>query len=181
MAWIRQSCGREIAAATGGDPARSALLAAIAANESGGRREAYRFAPAVYQRLMGLLEGSESKIEGLTRAQLEKWLSAAGSEAQRKERLKKLAGLYGYTQIPGYCAIEWKASFGALTDKARHFQFAIRRLDSLCREHQLDPATQAVEVGRCWNTGHPHGRMRSGLYSWRLRERMRWYGEMEKG
>ena len=178
MRWIKQSCGREIAEATGGDPVRGALLAAIAANESGGGRQAYRFAPEIYQKLVGLLGGSESKVEALTRTQLEKWLSTAGSEAQRAERLKKLAGLHGYTQIPGYCAIEWKAPLEALTERQRHFDFAVRRLERLCREHQLDPATQAVELGRCWSAGYPNGRTRSAMYSWRLRERMRLYGEM---
>ena len=180
MRWIEQSCGREITEATGGDRVRGALLAAIAANESGGCRQAYRFAPENYQRLLGLLSGGESKVEGLARGPLEKWLSAAASELQRMELLKKLAGLHGYTLIPGYCAIEWKAPIEALVERERHFSFAARRLERLCRDHHLDPTTQAVEVGRCWNAGHPGGRTRSPLYSWRLRERMRLYLEMEK-
>ena len=122
MRWIHETCGREIAEATGGDPERSALLAAITANESGGCRQAYRFAPANHQKLLALLDGAESKVDGLTRAQLEKRLSAAGSEAGRAALLKTLAGLHGYTQLAGYFSILWKVDLEALTDKARHFE-----------------------------------------------------------
>ena len=63
MRSIYETCGPLIAEATSGDPARSALLAAITANESGGCRTTYRFAPAHYQRLLGLLGGAERDMK----------------------------------------------------------------------------------------------------------------------
>ena len=174
MRSIQEGYGRLIAEATGGDAARSALLAALAASESGGNRQAYRFVPANHQRLLGLLSGEESRVDGLTRAQLEKRLSAAGSQAARQELLKRLAGLHGYTQIAGYHSIVWKEPLEALSDKGRHFSFAARLLDRLCLEFELDPARRAPELGRRWNAGLD----RSGIYVWRLLERMRIYGEI---
>ena len=175
MRWIREACGREIAEAAEGDPIRSALLAAITANESGGSRQAYRFAPANYERLLGLLAGNETKVDGVTRAQLEKRLNAVKKESDRALLLKQLAGLHGYTGLPGYLSIVWKEPLEALTEKDRHFQLAAQRLEDVCRQFELDPAKHAAEIGRCWNAGCPNGRMRLAMYSWRLQERIRLY------
>ncbi len=181
MRSIRESCGAWIAEATGGNAELNALLAAITANESRGCRSAFRFVPALHQELVALGNGSGPKVDGLTRAQLDKCLSAAGSDAERAALLKRLAGLHGYTHIPGYNAILWKAPLEALTEKERHFGFAVRLLERLCREHQLDPAKQAAEIGKRWNGGRCCGRTQSALYGWRLGERMRLYREMEGG
>ena len=178
MRSIHETCGRLIAEATAGDAGVSALLAAITANESGGCRQTFRFDPANFQKLAGLLNGSEPKLDGLTRVQLEKHLSAARSDADRRDLLKKLAGLHGYTQIAGYYSIVWKAPLEALIEKSRHFTFALLLLERFCRKFQLDPAVHAAELGRCWNTGHPNGRTRSPLYSWRLQQRIKLYREI---
>jgi len=172
MERIREACGREIAEATGGDPARSALLAAITANESGGSRQAYRFAPANHLRLQGLLKGAESKVDGLKRAQLEKALSIAHSESEKTTLLQKLAGLHGYTQLAGYFTILWKVPMESLTHKSRHFELAVQRLNQLCEEFQLDPGKNAAELGRYWN---PYAPGRSAMYGWRLQVRMELY------
>jgi hypothetical protein len=179
MRSIRESCGAEIAEAMGGDRDREALLAAIVANESGGSRQAFRFDPEVLERLRGLLAGTVEEIEGLKKETLEKRLSAEESEAARSELLKKLAGLHGYTMIPGYFTIISKTSLEALTDRSKHFHIAGKRLERFCKKFELDPALHAAALGRCWNTGHPNGRTKSALYSWRLQERIRLYREVE--
>lgn len=180
MRSIHEACGRFIAEAAGGDAALSALLAAITANESGGCRRGFRFAPSNYQRLTALLAGSEAKVDGVTRAQLEKRLSAARAEAERSALLKQLAGLHGYTQIAGYRSIAWKVPLEALLDKEKHFHFAVDLLKQFCEQFELDPATHAAELGRCWAAGHPNGAPASPLYSWRLQERMRLYREIRR-
>ncbi len=177
MLRIRETCGAEIDKATGGDRARSALLAAITANESEGRRQAYRFVPELHHKLLGLLHGSESKVDGLTKAQLEKFLNAAGTEGEKAELLKRLAGLHGYTQLPGYYCITWKLPLEALTDKERHFELVVRRLEEIAKEHKLPPDTDPAELGRYWSNAHPNGKARSALYLWRLQERIRLYLE----
>ncbi len=175
MRLIHETCGRLIAEATGGDAAVSSLLAAITANESGGCRQTFRFAPENYQRLVGLLDGGEKQVDGVTRAQLETRLKAPRTPADREALLKRLAGRHGYTQIAGYYSILWKEPVEALAEKARHFSFAALLLERFCHQFHLDPAVHAAEIGRCWNAGHPSGRTRSALYSWRLQERMRLY------
>jgi len=177
MAWIREACGAEIAEAAGGDRAMETLLAAITANESGGCRQAYRFAPENHERLSALLKGAEGEVEGVTGAQLEQRLAGAPNAAEREALLKRLAGLHGYTLLPGYLSIGWGATLEELVEKTKHFRYAARRLEELCRRFGLDPARQAAEVGRSWSAGHPNGRTRSALYSWRLQERMRLYEE----
>jgi len=179
MRSIHESCGALIAEATGGDRERNALLAAIAASESRGCRSAFRFVPALHQELVALWHGSGPKVDGLTRAQLDKCLSAIGSETEKGALLKRLAGLHGYTHIPGYNAIRWKVPLEALSEKERHFGFAARMLERLCQEHRLDPTQHAAEIGRWWNGGRSCGRTQPGLYAWRLGERMRLYREME--
>ncbi len=174
MRRIRGCCGRQIEEAAGGDRRRAALLAALAANESGGSRLAFRFVAENHQRLAALLAGGDS-VEGVTRAALEKRLKQASAERERAELLKRLAGVHGYTGIPGYLAMVWKVPLETLVDRGRHFELAGRRLEGLCREFGLDPASQAAEIGRAWNAGHPNGRTRSALYSWRLEQRMRLY------
>lgn len=177
MLRIRESCGAEIDKATGGDRARSALIAAITANESEGRRAAYRFIPELHHKLLGLLQGGEGKVEGVTKAQIEKYLGTAETEGERAELLKRLAGLHGYTQLPGYYCVGWKLPLDVLTDKERHFELAVRRLDELAKDHKLAPDTEPAELGRYWSTAHPNGKARSALYLWRLQERMRLYLE----
>ena len=178
MRSIHENCGAAIAEATAGDAAWSALLAAITANESGGCRQTYRFAPEKHQRLVELLEGREAKVDGLTRMQLEKALGAASGESERGALLKKLAGLHGYTQIAGYHSIGWKTTLEVLVEKERHFQFAMMLLRRYCEDFGLEPSSHAMELGRCWNAGHPNGATRSPLYSWRLQERMRVWREV---
>jgi hypothetical protein len=177
MQWIRETCGAEIDKATGGDRMKSALVAAITANESEGRRQTFRFVPEIHHKLLGLLSGGESKLEGLTKAQLEKFLSGAQTEAERAELLKRLAGLHGYTQLPGYFCIGWKVPLEALTDKERHFELAMRRLEEISKDHKLPPDTDPAELGRYWSSVHPNGRSRSALYLWRLQQRMQLYLE----
>lgn len=179
MRSIHENCGQVIAEATGGDAVVNSLLAAITANESGGSRQAFRFVPENHQRLIEFLNGGGSQLHGVTRAQVEKRLSAAGSEVERAALLKKLAGLHGYTQIPGYYSIIWKAPVEELAEKTRHFVFAMLLVERICKEFELDPAVHPVELGRCWNAGHPNGRTRSALYSWRLQERMKLYQEID--
>ncbi len=179
MRSIHESCGALIAQASGGDAAVNALLAGITANESRGCRSAFRFVPALHQELVALSNGSVPKVDGVTRPQLDKCLSVAGSESEKAGLLKRLAALHGYTHIPGCNAILWKAPLEALTEKERHFGFAVRLLERLCREHDLNPAEHAAEIGRRWNGGRCCGRTQSALYAWRLGERMRLYREIE--
>lgn len=178
MMRIRENCGAEIDKATGGDRAKSALLAAITANESEGRRASYRFIPELHDRLAGLLRGTETKVEGVTKAQLEKYLGTAETEGERAELLKRLAGLHGYTQLPGYFCVGWKLPLDTLTDKERHFELAIRRLDEITKEHKLPPDTNPADLGRYWSSAHPNGGARSALYLWRLQQRMQLYPEV---
>jgi hypothetical protein len=177
MLRIRENCGAEIDKATGGDRALSAFLAAITANESEGRRQAYRFIPELHHKLLGLLQGTETKFEGVNKTQLEKYLGSAESEGARQELLKRLAGLHGYTQLPGYCCIGWKIPLDTLTDKEKHFELAIRRLEEIAEHFKLPPEAEPAELGRHWSAAHPNGRARSALYLWRLQERMRLYLE----
>ncbi len=180
MQAIFENCGRRIAKATCGDATRNALLAAIAANESGGRRRHYRFSFENYGRLLGLVEGDASSLNGLTRRQLEKRLRDPAPETESAALLKKLAGLYGYTQIPGYYSIVWNAPLETLMEEETHFSFAAALLDQICRQFHLDPETQAAAIGRCWNSGHASRRASSALYSWRLVERMKLYRGIEE-
>ena len=175
MLRIRENCGGEIDKATGGDPARSALLAAITANESEGRRAAYRFIPELHDKLLGLLRGGEGKVEGVTKAQLEKYLGTAETEGERAELLKRLAGLHGYTQLPGYFCVGWKLPLDVLTDRERHFELAVRRLEEIAKDNKLPPDTNPTDLGRYWSNAHPNGNARSALYLWRLQQRMQLY------
>jgi hypothetical protein len=177
MRSIHEACGALIREATGDDAAASALIAAIAANESSGQRQAYQFSPGNYNILSELLHGDADKIDGLTGPRLEKRLSAAKSESERLALMKRLAGLHGYTHIPGYYSILWRFPLEALCEKETHFKLAARRLKKICREFRLDPSVDAIEIARRWNGDCMSGAPRSPLYSWRLAERMRLYGE----
>ncbi len=179
MRRIRGTCGRQIEEATQGDMMRAALLAAITANESGGNGLVYRFEPSTYCRLHSLLKGEDEDVEGITREQFENFLNGAKAEAARVALLRKAAGRHGYTQIPGCCAVRWKVPLEALLEKERHFHLAARRLEELRLEFHLNPESHALELGRAWNTGHPMGRTRSPLYSWRLGLRRSLY--LQKG
>ena len=174
MSRIREGCGAEIDKVTGGDRKRSALLAAITANESEGRRQAYRFVPELHDQLVALLAGRETKVHGITKAALEKFLAQAETDGERAELLKRLAGMHGYTQIPGYYCVIWKLPIDALTEKERHFELVQRRLDEISKEHELPPETDPVELGRFWSALQPNGKGRS-LFLWRLQTRIQIY------
>ena len=178
MEWIHSSCGREIAEATGGNRSRSALLAALTANESGGRRHRYRFAPGIHERLRELCRAA-GEMDGLTSEQLLERLGRAGSEEAKAALLKMLAGLHGYTQMPGYLSVRWGVPVEEFLDPGRHFQYAARRLEDLCSRLGWDAEGNAEGLGRLW-TGET-GNARSGIYGWRLRKRMRLYAGIEGG
>jgi hypothetical protein len=180
MPLLHESCGIFIATASGGCAAASAFLAAITANETAGRRQAYRFSPANYEKLAELAKGEIPEFDHVTPLALEGYLTSAKRGVDRAALMKRLAGDHGYTHLPGYCSVLWGLPLEALVSKNQHFELAMRRLSQICREFHLDPAVHPLEIARRWNGGDMGGRAGSGVYSWRLMERIKAYREIDR-
>jgi hypothetical protein len=84
-------------------------------------------------------------------------LPATSQPAPTVADLLAWASSWGWTQLMGYHAIEWKVTVADLTDPQQHYRFAARLMAGFVAEFKLDPAKHFDQMARCWNTGRPDG------------------------
>lgn len=83
---------------------------------------------------------------------------------------------WGWTQLMGYHAIEWKVAVDDLVDPEKHYRFAAKLMDGFIRQFKLDPAKDFDGMARCWNTGRPDGVTYDPKYVPNLHRRMQLWG-----
>jgi hypothetical protein len=181
MAYLRARWGAWIAEACRVSSIPPSFLAALIANESGGKEGARRFEPQVFAKLKGVRNGKNRGRPPLERRQL------AGAD---EEALSRLATSYGLTQIMGYHVLEdrGQGTEGSTTtdphrllDPRFNLQKALRMLAAFCTSFDLDPRAEFVQMFRCWNTGRPDGKTFDPQYVERGIRRMKLYQETEAG
>ena len=157
------------------------FLAALAANESGGRADAARFEPSVYRELEAVARGASGAFGSIDAVSLGAEVTdlAAPGDAQlharyltpafaanhyeeitalSDEALRQLSCSWGYTQIMGYHMIGHPGTVRDLLNPDVHFRLAVQLLSEFAADYHLDLASEFSELFSCWNTGRPYGK-----------------------
>lgn len=201
---VYEICQEHIAKAVASTPLPGALLAALAANESGGNPEASCFEPEVYGHLKAVASGATTAFGSIVwnnlfpacqeslqpgspdlRARFAA-LPSQHDEALRaitgaeEEALHGLASSWGFTQIMGYQVIGHQAEVRDLLDPDFHFRFAVKLLSDFARRFRLRLSRDFEDLFRCWNTGRPNGKTFDPEYVAKGLRRMKLYQEIER-
>jgi hypothetical protein len=175
MAEIRTKWGALIAQVCHTSSVPPAFLAALIAGESGGDPNAKRFEPGVLASLWEVLLGRKTSFGSIGRTQLLTY-AQTGSPVipctldYSLQRLDGLATSWGLTQIMGYNAVNHMFSPGVvakaevLADPGANMEQTITMLAAFAHEFDLDLATEAADLLRCWNTGRPNGQTADPRY-----------------
>jgi hypothetical protein len=166
MALIKNKYGEAIATACQDTGIPPAFVAALIANETGGKADAKRFEPGVLTHLFEVLVGRKADYNGIGREDLFKYIapdptisydgySAAITSAL--QRLNDLATSWGPTQIMGWHILPDGESLSQLTDIPQGLAFTITLLKSFEAFFHLNVATDFASLFHCWNTGVPAG------------------------
>jgi hypothetical protein len=170
MQTIKERWGTAIEEATAPSSVQPSFLAALIANESGGKNDAQRFEPAVFERLKEVLLGQKPHYApaGVKRPLEATDLTAYCAPGVGEERgdfavelqcLHNLATSWGLTQIMGWHLVEFQSGFGTgwLASPGGNLNFATRLLAWFAEHYDLDLAGEFEKLLACWNTGEPMG------------------------
>jgi Transglycosylase SLT domain len=169
MASIREHWDAAIEEATAASSVPPAFLAALIANESGGKNEAQRFEPAVFEHLKEVLLGTRPHFapagikRPLMKSDLLAYCAPGSADAPRADfdselqTLHNLATSWGLTQIMGWHLVEFQSGLGVswLATPGGNLQFATRLLAWFAEHYQLDLSADFDPLLHCWNAGEP--------------------------
>jgi transglycosylase-like protein with SLT domain len=184
MAFIARRWASALGEACRGTSLLPEFLAALVANESGGRADACRYEPIVYGALVKVQQGRKPRFGGFIREQL---------ADKTPSELRALASSWGLTQIMGYNAAARGVPVGFTGEEARapetNLALAVEMLTDFARRFRLDLARDFQALLHTWNTGSPDGRTFDPEYVPRALKRMEIYrglagassGEAEAG
>ncbi|PYV30093.1 MAG: hypothetical protein DMG22_21440 [Acidobacteria bacterium] len=175
MARLHQSLGQAFARATAATRLPPAFLAALVANESGGRGNASRFEQAVYGALQMVRQGRRPRYGGFIREQL---------QDKTPGELRALATSWGLTQIMGFNAAARGIAVGftgeSLLDHETHLALAVQMLSEFAERFKLDLARDFAALFNTWNTGSPDGRTYDPEYVPRGLRRLELYQDLSR-
>lgn len=170
MTYIAGRWDGAIRAACQGTSIPPQFVAALVANESGGRADACRYEPMVYGALVKVQQGRKPRFGGFIREQL---------ADKTPGELRALATSWGLTQIMGYNAAAKGVPVGFTGDDARapetNLALAVEMLTDFARRFRLDLGHDFQALLHTWNTGSPDGRTFDPDYVPRALKRMEIY------
>jgi|SRR5579864_98117 len=163
---IKTAWGAAIAEACNTSSVPETFLAALIANESGGRNDARRFEPHVLLSLWEVLLGRKANYGSIARAVVVGYVTrfpvtptTAPTTLQPDvfQRLDWLATSWGLTQIMGWHVLGTSHDVEDLRLPEVHLGMALQMLAAFAQEFSLDVTKDFEEMFRCWNTGRPDG------------------------
>jgi hypothetical protein len=194
MTEIRDQWGGNISAACQASSVPPAFLAALVANESGGKPDAKRFEPNVLADLWQVLLGRKATYGSIIRADLYLYaLPEAVPQLSRAEpaidaifsatfqRIDGLATSWGLTQVMGYHVLERLSSLQHAEDlivPSNCLPQTVRMLAQFAVDFSLSLAADFQQLFACWNTGKPNGKTADPDYVSRGLARMRLYSQL---
>ncbi|HLI30095.1 MAG TPA: hypothetical protein VKV79_03215 [Terriglobia bacterium] len=201
MQQVYERFSRSIRAAVTGIDLPDAFLAALTANESGGRPDAAFFEPGVYKHLKSVASGESAEFGSIASKTLisafernfadkdnkfQAWLTdlEADSETIRiitqaeDADLRSLATSWGLTQIMGYHVIGRKIEIRELLNPNVHYRLAVEILGDFAKRFGLKLNRDWEALFRCWNTGRPEGRTFDPEYVSKAMQRMKLYQQI---
>lgn len=167
MQSIKLKYGAAIATACGASSVKPAFLAALIANESGGKTDAKRFESGVLAALWQVLMGRKAAYGSIGRTDLVQFVSGvpaipvqvpASVRSDTYQRLDGLATSQGLSQIMGYHCLERGAPFEnplELEDPATSIRSTIWLLTKFAEKFALDVGGDFSDLLHCWNAGSP--------------------------
>lgn len=173
MQAIKAGWGAVIAEVSKPSSIPESFIAALVANESGGKSDARRFEPKVLLALWEVLLGRKAAYGSIGRSDLVAFVAGlsaapvtvpANLPADAFQRVDSLATSWGLTQIMGYHVLEtlhipgYYRSVDALKEPASNLTAALNLLASFAHRFQLDITKEFEQLFRCWNTGQPDGK-----------------------
>ena len=189
---IRGEWGDVIAATCRASSIPESFLAALVAEESGGKIDAKRFEPGVLHEIWDVIMGRKPAFGSIPREAILLYaLPVPAPPLNNIETLAKLfkpiddlASSWGLTQIMGYHVLErWTgiATTLDLTLPARSLPLTLRLLAQFALRFQLNLAKDFSEMFSCWNTGEPNGKTADPEYIPRGLARMALYAQLPPG
>jgi hypothetical protein len=204
MVHVKSVCGDWIAEAVDKTAYPASLLAALAANETGGDPTRTRFEPAVFGKLAKVIVGHEAGHDAnygsIGALDLLKWCEPAQPPGMAPWKfadsllaLVNESTSWGPTQIMGYEHIAGDFPLSELVQLATHFGHAVNLLDGFRKRWNLPvsvagivqlpaagstvPSTDGLWAPffRCWNTGAPGGQTADPQYVPNALARMKIY------
>jgi hypothetical protein len=172
MQRVKSVCGSWIDEAVNGTPYPPALLAALAANETGGDPTKSRFESTVYVSLSQVLVGLRENFGSITKVPILEAVTTGYNEMSFPTtllRLMNFATSWGPTQIMGYQAIAGGYSIAELTNLQTCFKRTREMLEAFAKQWKIlsgvvlvpgmvaFPDAVSEAFFRCWNTGKPTG------------------------
>ena len=171
MKSLYDSCRRDFDRAARGDLEKHALLAALAANGSGGYSKACLYSPTLHGALSGRLEGRRSSLPLAPRRDLERYLETFGTATGKETSLRRLASFHGSTLVAGFHCVRWGVSVDELLDDSTHFVLADRLIEEFCTKRDLKLERDLPALGHLWTAGRGLRDSRVSMYVGRLRMR----------
>jgi hypothetical protein len=196
MQSIKDKFGAAISAACESSSVPPEFIAALIANESGGKPNAKRFEGGVLTSLCNLLQGRAAAFGSIGRANVLEFITPAKVNLQppsdlwsfvstqlagAMQRLDSLATSWGLTQIMGYEAIAFAVPVVNLQDPITGIPMTLRMLAQVASRFQLDMTKDFDEMFRCWNSGRPHATTSDPNYSPNGLARMAIYKGLDAG
>ncbi len=175
MRSIFDDLGEAIDRETVGNEERTAVLAALAANGSGGAAGVRRFSPPQLEALSRTLANQTSAGLSISTRALRNWLELFSNSGDERGLLHGMAGFHGYTLMAGIMAgiyaVRWGISLDEFTAARDHFNLANRLVDELCIDHGLELPRDLGTLGRLWTTGRGLRDGSVSMYAGRLQMR----------
>jgi hypothetical protein len=189
MSHIKGQWGAGISQICKSSPIPEAFVAALVANESGGKPDAKRFEHGVLASLWDVLAGRNAAYGSLGADDISRFIlagatgaAAGGIRAIFTAALQQLDGLatsWGLTQVMGYEAIVFGMPLSDLAVPAKCLGVTLRMLTVIAHSRHLDVMNDFPQLFDCWNTGRPHAPTADPQYIPNGLARMKIYAELE--
>lgn len=202
MQRVYERFNQTIVAAVANTGLPGSFLAALTANESSGRLDAFFFEPKVYEHLKAVASGQSVAYGSIALKSLvsafqqnfdakdekfQAWLMALHeSEAVHTitqfedADLRALSTSWGLTQIMGYHVVGRKIAVRELLNPDIHYRLATQILGDFAQRFGLKLSRDWEALFRCWNTGRPEGITFDPEYVSKALERMKLYGHISQ-
>lgn len=194
MTEIRDEWGSIIAWVCRNSSVSPAFLAALIAEESGGKPDEKRFEPGVLHALWEVLLGREEAYGSIGRGDLLLYVLPKSVPAISNDlaavitlfsaafhRVDNLATSWGLTQVMGYHVLEGSFGLQSTDDlilPSRQLPVTLRLLAQFAIHFKLNLAADYGALFTCWNTGRPDGKTADPEYASRGLARMQIYAQL---
>ena len=189
MTEIRDEWGEVIAATCRASSIPPPFIAALIAEESGGKIDAKRFEPGTLHALWEVIMGRKADFGTISREDILLYalpvpappLNNLDTLAKLFKPIDDLASSWGLTQIMGYHVLERCSGIVTtldLTLPGRSLPLTLRLLAQFALRFQLNLAKEFSEMFSCWNTGEPNGKTADPQYIPRGLARMALYAQL---